>query len=246
MVTKFFYASDIYKDKAQDLANFLGMSACSGPAKNDRAHLELGESGLSFFHPEARAKNPFNLDFQTGSSGWRLKRADHEKLIKKALGKSDKPLKILDCTAGLIQDSLLFLSLGHHVTAIEQSKILFLLLQDAVKRSKETHNELFKNFSLIHGDACSFGQNADEFDVIYYDPMYPPSKKSALGSGKLEYLAKILEFEQISNEPQMDFEVLQLMPVKKMIVKRPIKAEPFDAGINYQVTGKTTRFDVYI
>ena len=96
MVTKFFYASDTYKDKAQDLANFLGMSACSGPAKNDRAHLEFGESGLSFFHPEARAKNPFNLDFQTGSSGWRLKRADHEKLIKKALGKSDKPLKILD------------------------------------------------------------------------------------------------------------------------------------------------------
>jgi hypothetical protein len=44
----------------------------------------------------------------------------------------------------------------------------------------------------------------------------------------------------------MDFEVLQLMPVKKMIVKRPIKAEPFDAGINYQVTGKTTRYDVYI
>ena len=35
-------------------------------------------------------------------------------------------------------------------------------------------------------------------------------------------------------------------PVKKMIVKRPIKAEPFDAGINYQVTGKTTRYDVYI
>ena len=246
MVTKFFYASDIYKDKAEDLANFLGMSACSGPAKNDRAHLEFGESGLSFFHPEARAKNPFNLDFQTGSSGWRLKRADHEKLIKKALGKSDKPLKILDCTAGLIQDSLLFLSLGHHVTAIEQSKILFLLLQDAMNRSKETCNDLFKNFNLIHGNACSFGQNADEFDVIYYDPMYPPSKKSALGSGQLEYLTKILEIEEIKNDPQQDFEVLELMPVRKMIVKRPIKAEPFNSSINYQVSGKTTRFDVYI
>ena len=246
MVSKFFYTSDIYKDKAQDLAKFLGMSACSGPIKNDRAHLEFGESGLSFFHPKARAKNPFNLDFQTGSSGWRLKRADHEKLIKKALGKSDKPLKILDCTAGLIQDSLLFLSLGHHVTAIEQSKILFLLLQDAVNRSKETHNELFTNFSLMHGNACSFGQNADEFDVIYYDPMYPPSKKSALGSGQLEYLSKILEIEEIKNDPQQDFEVLELMPVRKMIVKRPIKAEPFNSSINYQVLGKTTRFDVYI
>jgi hypothetical protein len=76
--------------------------------------------------------------------------------------------------------------------------------------------------------------------------MYPPSKKSALGSGQLEYLSKILEVEQISNKPQMDFEVLQLMPVKKMIVKRPIKAEPFNFSINYQVSGKTTRYDVYI
>jgi 16S rRNA (guanine1516-N2)-methyltransferase len=246
MVSNFFYTSEIYKDKAEDLAKFLGITASSGLIKKDQPYLELGELGLSFFHPEARAKHAFNLDFQTGSSGWRLKRADHEKLIKKALGKSDKPLKILDCTAGLIQDSLLFLSLGHHVTAIEQSKILFLLLQDAVNRSKETHNELFTNFSLMHGNACSFDQNADEFDVIYFDPMYPPSKKSALGSGQLEYLSKILEVEQISNKPQMDFEVLQLMPVKKMIVKRPIKAEPFNFSINYQVSGKTTRYDVYI
>ena len=36
-----------------------------------------------------------------------------------------------------------------------------------------------KTSDLIHGNACSFGQNADEFDVIYYDPMYPPSKKCA-------------------------------------------------------------------
>ena len=99
---------------------------------------------------------------------------------------------------------------------------------------------------MIDGTYLCLVENADDFDVIYYDPMYPPSKKSALGSGQLEYLSKILEVEQISNEPQMDFEVLQLMPVNKMIVKRPIKAEPFNPSINYQVSGKTTRFDVYI
>jgi len=246
MVTKFFYTSEIYKDKAEDLAKFLGMSACNEPIKKDQAYLEFGELGLSFFHPDARAKNALNLDFQTGSSGWRLKRADHEKLIKKALGKSDKPLRILDCTAGLLQDSLLFLTLGHHVTAIEQSKILFLLLQDAIARASRSNKGIFTNLKLLQGNAVGYAQEASAFDVIYFDPMYPSSKKSALGSGKLEYLTKILEVEQISNEPQMDFEVLQLMPVKKMIVKRPIKAEPFDAGINYQVTGKTTRFDVYI
>ena len=72
MVSKFFYTSEIYKDKAQDLAKFLGMTACIGPIKRDQAYLEFGESGLSFFHPKARAKHALNLDFQTGSSGWRV------------------------------------------------------------------------------------------------------------------------------------------------------------------------------
>jgi len=39
---------------------------------------------------------------------------------------------------------------------------------------------------------------------------------------------------------------LQLIPARKMVVKRPIKAEPFSFQTNYQVSGKTTRFDIYI
>jgi len=246
MISSVFFDSEAHQPQAQAAAKILGITARNLSHDSLEPHLELSDRGLSFFHPDARAKNKFNIDFVSGSSGWRLKRADHEKLIKKALGKSDKPLRILDCTAGLLQDTLLFLSLGHQVTAMEQSKILFLLLQDGVTRSKKTHNELFTNLSLIQGNACSFNHDANAFDVIYFDPMYPPSKKSALGSGQLEYLTKILEVEEISNDPQKDFEVLQLMPVKKMIVKRPIKADPFHSGINYQVSGKTTRFDVYI
>jgi len=37
-----------------------------------------------------------------------------------------------------------------------------------------------------------------------------------------------------------------LMSVNKLIVKRPINASPFGEGINYQVKGKTIRFDIYI
>jgi hypothetical protein len=43
-----------------------------------------------------------------------------------------------------------------------------------------------------------------------------------------------------------DFEVLQLIPAKKMVVKRPLKAKSFSPQINYQVLGKATRFDIYI
>ncbi len=184
------------------------------------------------------------IDFNSGSTGWRLKRVDHEKLIKKALGKSDLPLNILDCTAGMLQDALLFLSLGHQVTALEQSKILFHLLQDGIRRSDD--QTIFEKLDLINTNACSYAVQAKNFDVIYFDPMYPSTKKNALGSGKLEYIEKILEAESLDNDPLEDFEVLQLIPSKKMVVKRPIKAKSFSLKINYQVLGKTTRFDVYI
>jgi len=229
---------------AKKVASRLGTTAIISEQLTDQPHLYLSETGLSFFHPEARSKNKFQIDFNSGSTGWRVKRADHEKLIKKALGKSEHPLNILDCTAGMLQDALLFLSLGHQVTALEQSKILFHLLQDGMSRSQDQN--IFKKLELIHTNACSYAAQAKNFDVIYFDPMYPSSKKNALGSGQLEYISKILETESLENNAVKDFEVLQLIPARKMVVKRPIKAEPFSLQTNYQVFGKTTRFDIYL
>lgn len=244
MIPPLFYVSDQQKLFAEQLAQKIGTNSSSKIEFLELPHLVLSESGLSFFHPKARSSKKFQIDFDSGTTGWRVKRANHEKLIKKALGKSEAPLNILDCTAGLLQDTLLFLGLGHQVTALEQSRILFHLLQDGIKRSSD--QSIFLKLDLIHTNACSYAAMAKGFDVIYFDPMYPPSKKTALSSGQLEYIAKILEIESINNDPKQDFEVLQLIPAKKMIVKRPIKAEPFASQINYQVSGKTTRFDVYI
>tara|TARA_Y100000385_G_scaffold121939_1_gene126723 strand:- start:2119 stop:2853 length:735 start_codon:yes stop_codon:yes gene_type:complete len=244
MIPPLVYASGIQHTLAEETASKLGTKVITNQKLNNQPHLNLSEVGLSFFHPEARSTNHFQIDFDSGTTGWRIKRANHEKLIKKALGKSDKPLKILDCTAGMLQDTLLFLSLGHQVIALEQSKILFHLLQDGIKRSE--NQSIFNQLELIHTNACSYAAQVKNFDVIYFDPMYPPSKKNALSSGQLEYISKILEVESLKNNPINDFEVLQLIPTKKMVVKRPLKARSFSSRINYQVMGKTTRFDVYI
>ena len=244
MIPPLVYSQINQQELAKEVARNLGTTAITSEQMIDQPHLNLSEDGLSFFHPEARSKNKFKIDFNSGSTGWRIKRADHEKLIKKALGKSEHPLNILDCTAGMLQDALLFLSLGHQVTALEQSKILFHLLRDGISRSED--QRIFEKLDLIHANACFYDVQAKKFDVIYFDPMYPPAKKKALSSGQLEYISKILEIESLENNAVKDFEILQLMPVRKMVVKRPIKAEPFSLQTNYQVSGKTTRFDVYL
>tara|TARA_S200000501_G_scaffold375099_1_gene426276 strand:- start:2170 stop:2904 length:735 start_codon:yes stop_codon:yes gene_type:complete len=244
MIPPIVYTPPNLQELAEKYASSLGTTATFNEQLIEKPHIYLSQAGLSFFHPEARSSNSFHIDFNAGSTGWRVKRANHENLIKKALGKSNQSLNILDCTAGMLQDTLLFLSLGHQVTALEQSKILFNLLKDAIRRSK--NQTIFKKLELFNINSCTFAHHAKSFDVIYFDPMYPSNKKNALSSGKLEYIAKILETESIDNDPLEDFEILQLMPAKKMVVKRPIKAGSFSSKINYQVLGKTTRFDVYI
>jgi len=57
------------------------------------------ENGLHFVINSPQKKF-IHIDFLKGQMGWRLKRTDHETLLKKALGKKKDNLTILDGTAG--------------------------------------------------------------------------------------------------------------------------------------------------
>ena len=202
------------------------------------------EDGLNFVKDPVE-KKLLHVDFLKGSLGWRLKRRDHETLLKKALGKKNKNLTIFDGTAGFLSDTLIFLALGHKVIACEQSRVLFLLLSDAINRAKTKLNFL-DNLNLIHGDALDVYKIIEDIDVIYLDPMYPPKKKNALRSGIMNDIKSILKLENIENLEDQVFFDFKKNKFKKIILKRPIKSKIIDNSLNYQIKGKSTRFDVYI
>ena len=202
------------------------------------------EDGLHFSKDSAENKL-LHVDFLKGSLGWRLKRNDHETLLKKALGKKNKNLTIFDGTAGFLSDTLIFLALGHKVIACEQSKVLFLLLSDAINRAKIKLNFL-DNLNLIHGDALDIYKKTNNIDVIYLDPMYPLKKKNALRSGSISDIKSILMLENIANFEDQVFFDFKKNKFKKIVLKRPIKSKIIDDSLNYQIKGKSTRFDVYI
>ena len=61
---------------AREVASHLGTTAMRSEQLTDQPHLYLSEAGLSFFsHPEARSKNKFQIDFTSGSTGWRVKKS---------------------------------------------------------------------------------------------------------------------------------------------------------------------------
>ena len=70
-------------------------------------------------------------------------------MLQKALGKKRDNLTILDGTAGCLSDTLIFLALGHKVIACEQSRVLFMLLNDAINRAREELIFLKENLLFV-------------------------------------------------------------------------------------------------
>ena len=211
----------------------------------DRDSLVLQEDNLYFNFKKERALTPLKIDIQKGALGWRLARAQHETHLKKAIGKTDRPLRILDATAGLLGDSIIMLALGHSVTAYEQSKILYTMLNYQLNQLSETHSNSL-NFQLINSNVCETNFSEESFDVIYFDPMYHEDKASSARRSDLKKINSILEIEGLASDPESTFTYLRNIPSTKLIVKRPLKADAFKGSINYQVLGKSVRFDIYL
>ena len=211
----------------------------------DHDSLVLQEDNLYFNFKKERALTPLKIDIQKGALGWRLARPQHETHLKKAIGKTDRPLRILDATAGLLGDSMIMLALGHSVTAYEQSKILYTMLNNQLNQLSETDSNLL-NFKLINSNVCETNFSEKSFDVIYFDPMYPEDKASSARRSDLKKINSILEIEGLVSDPELTFSYLRNISSTKLIVKRPLKADAFKGSINYQIKGKSVRFDIYL
>ncbi len=199
----------------------------------------------NILHYKLSDKESLSFDFLKGRLFNRLKRIEHESLIKKAIGKNKAKLKIFDATAGSLIDTIIFLKLGHKVVACEQSKILIKLLKDAIERAKEEYS-FFKNLVLINEDAANVIELHQDSDIFYFDPMFNNTKRNIKRSGTLNKISNILSHEKLEDTSEDIFNYMLTSNYKKIIVKRPIKSKPLQEKINYQVKGKAIRFDIYV
>ena len=240
-----FIKDDITKETYESFANFSKLEKVKDkPSANN--YFVYDSNGLSFVKDSKNPKEVLHIDFLSGTLGWRLKRINHERNLRKALGKTNKQLSIFDSTAGLLTDTMIFLSLGHKVVAVEQSKIIYSLVKDAIFRAKEKIPEL-KNLIFLNDNSLEvYKSMSKEFDVIYLDPMYPSLNKKNKKSGRLENIKKILEIENFTNCGENLVKDFFDLEYKKIILKRPLKLRKNYSNINYQVLGKTTRFDIYL
>lgn len=193
-----------------------------------------------------KIEQPFQIDFLSGKLRYR---ADHaglkNELLARAIGKKpkDNPI-IVDATAGLGRDSFILASLGFRVTMLERSNELYDLLRDALNRASEEIPEIIERLTLIHTDSISWLKTAEKPQIIYIDPMFPERKKSALVKKDMALLQQLLPKE---DNYEALLECALACATVRVVVKRP-RLAPSNSKHppSYVLSGKTSRFDVYI
>lgn len=191
-------------------------------AENRRLEIDFDENHLDYERKGHRGKN---------------------ELIAKALGVAKGYRKILDLSVGMAVDSVFLTQLGFQVTGVERSPALYVLLKSAFMR---TQKDYLKSYSLFHADSLQFlrdHRGRMEMDCIYFDPMYPHKKKSALPKQEM------VVFRDLVGHDEDAAEVLKealLWPVQRVVVKRPLHAEELLPGVRHSYEGKVVRYDTYV
>jgi 16S rRNA (guanine1516-N2)-methyltransferase len=155
---------------------------------------------------------------------------------------------VVDATAGLGRDAFVLATLGCQVTLIERSPVAAALLYDALERASVDVDtmEIAARMTLVHADAITWlnqQQGEHQPDVVYVDPMFPDTGKSAAAKKDMQ------AFQQVIGD-DLDSSALLLAALgaasNRVVVKRPrLGAIIEGVAPSIQMEGKSTRFDIY-
>lgn len=193
------------------------------------------------------------VDFLSPEIKKRVQSIGRKSLIAKAVGieskkaLQEKPLKVIDATAGLGIDAFTLAVLGCNVTMIERSSIIGSLLANGLMLVKRDPDFSKIKLQLVIAEAKKYlDENSSDADIIYLDPMYPERNKTALNKKEMRMLKELVggdeDFSQL-------LEVALKTAKKRVVVKRPKLAVVTEINgrmpdLIYQ--GQTSRYDVFL
>ncbi len=154
----------------------------------------MSSTGL-YLEDVKRKLGSLKIDFLQAKLSYRLNHLQNQKqLLAKAIGlKPNSKPQVLDATAGFGTDSFILAQLGCHIILLERSPIIFLLLKDALERALKHQKFLSLSIELIKIEALTYLKQITSSlhsfpEVVYLDPMYPHSSKSALAKKEMRFL----------------------------------------------------------
>ena len=211
------------------------------------ALLVVADDHLELRSTRKNAPGPIYVDFLKGKYAHRRRfGGGRGQMIARAVGcQPKKQPVVLDITAGLGQDAFILATLGCDVTMLERSPIIAALLTDGLKRAQQEAWFQSLSLRLLETDAKKHLQTLIGYpDVIYCDPMYPHSKKTALVKKEMRGLRDVVG----DDEDAPELLALALKKTRRrVVVKRPRLAPPLEGPKPDLIfKGKRCRYDVYL
>lgn len=181
------------------------------------------------------------IDFISDRSNYhKIKKGLQSEPLSRALGGGKKGLQLVDFSAGLGVDSVFLSQLGYQVTAVERNPLIYMCLQLAWLQLPES---LKNNMKFSYSSAHKFIQNTEQnFDVGYFDPMFPTKTKSALPKQEMILFKNLVGSDE--DAASVVQEIIESRKLKRLVVKRPIGSEAL-VKPQGQIEGKIIRYDIY-
>ena len=205
-------------------------------------HLVLTHQGLYFYPPGDSHFKPYPMSFLQPTIQKRARGFGKKQPLAKAIGQASSPKSIIDATAGLGRDAFTLAYQGHPLTLIEQHPLLVAALRYAWR---ECQCEWSSNWRCIYADSNNWLLQNGAADVVYLDPMFESLGKAALAKKE----AQLLQSLDLTSQDERNLLTCALQVAQdRVVVKRPRFGSYIDKTrpLNYQVKGKTHRFDVYM
>lgn len=144
-------------------------------------------------------------------------------------------LEVLDALAGWGVDGLVLARRGCRVTLVERHPMASALAQDLARRSGlEVVSRCADGFDVLGEGRC--------YDVVYLDPMFPARRKGALPGKRMQFLAALTTPDPRPLESWLDAAIA--VARRRVVLKRRSK-DPVCRAPDWQITGRTVRYDVY-
>ena len=195
--------------------------------------LALGSAGGTWVHAEVAA---LRANARRG-----------RELLMRAVGRPTQSSFVLDATAGLGRDGFLLAAHGHRVIMVERVPIVAALLEDALARARAGGGDVSAaaaRIRLIQGDAAEVMATLTPGpEVVMIDPMYPVRGKTAQPNKGMALFRALIGDD---HDAEALLERARRLPARRVIVKRPIRAEPLGGQRpSGSIRGSTTRWDIY-
>ncbi len=191
---------------------------------------------------DEKGKHPFTVDFSNASLQHRLAHPQKE-LLKKALGITSRVQpRVLDVTAGWGQDAYVIAHFGCEVTLVERHPIVAELLAQGITQACD--DNAAQRLHLVKEDAVRYLANLGApVDVVYCDPMFEETGKSALVKKPMQILQALVGYS--SDDNALAHAAINCQS-KRVVIKRALHAPVLlDKAVTFTLKGKATRFDVY-